>query len=471
MKFKNRIEESDEDFKNRIKSKSNIDFTNSQYNVLKRLLSWIKTSDRVFTLSGSAGTGKTTITKIFIDLCNIPKRKISVSAPTHKAKKIISNSTELKGETLQSLLGLRPNTELVNFDINNPQFDILSQEKIDKYELIIIDECSMINKSLFEHLIEKAGEFNVKILFIGDHMQLPPIKEVLSSTFKLQGENIGKLIEIVRQADDNPLLDLLTVLRKDIQRGSNHFHYILKNSQNRLNSRDEGFVILRDKENFKNYLLDIFKSNEFKTNKEFVKYGAWTNVNIGAWNKFIRQQVHNEPDEKIVEGDLLMSYKTVTDRFLQSIITNSEEYIVTKVIDSVSSRFLNCYKTTIQGIHGGIARDIYIVKPEAYKEFIEIHNNLLETAITYRRHHWQKYYNFKSDHLLLETFKDKKGNIIVKKDLDYGYGCTIHKTQGSTYDNIVINGIDLNKNSNKLELKKLWYVALSRASKKCIIRL
>jgi len=446
-------------------------FTESQQDALTRLLDWIKTKDRVFTLSGSAGTGKTTITKEFIDRCGIPSRKIAVSAPTHKAKKIIAQSTELKGETLQSLLGLRPNTELVNFDINNPQFDILSQEKIDKYELVIVDECSMINHNLFKHLIDKAGEFNVKVLFIGDHMQLPPVKEILSSTFKLQGESVAKLTQVVRQADDNPLLDLLTVLRRDISRGSNNFQHVLKNSQNKLNTRGEGFVILREKETFKQYLIDEFKSPEFRGSKEYVKYSAWTNANISGWNKYIRQQIHNDPIDLIVEGDLLMAYKTVTDTYLQSIITNSEEYIVESVVEAVSGRFINCYKTMIVGVHGGAKRVVNIVKPESYKEFITVHNNLLETAVTYRRHHWQKYYNFKSEHLILETFKDKSGKVIVKKDLDYGYGCTVHKTQGSTYDNIAINGIDLNRNPKPLELKKLWYVALSRASKKCIIRL
>lgn len=43
------------------------------------------------------------------------------------------------------------------------------------------------------------------------------------------------------------------------------------------------------------------------------------------------------------------------------------------------------------------------------------------------------------------------------------------KPQGSTFDNVIINGKDINKHPNEFEKRRLWYVALSRASKKAYI--
>jgi len=60
-------------------------------------------------------------------------------------------------------------------------------------------------------------------------------------------------------------------------------------------------------------------------------------------------------------------------------------------------------------------------------------------------------------------------NLKVKKDIDYGYGISVHKTQGSTYSNVFVNGQDINKNTNIVERKKLWYVALSRTNKQATI--
>ena len=67
-------------------------------------------------------------------------------------------------------------------------------------------------------------------------------------------------------------------------------------------------------------------------------------------------------------------------------------------------------------------------------------------------------------------YKEKK---IINKDLDYGYGVTIHKSQGSTYTHVFVNLTDIiyrgkNVPSSDVELvNRLFYVGASR-TKYCL---
>ena len=148
-------------------------WTNGQQEALTLLSEWEKLDiyanpdDSIFTLSGAAGTGKTTVVQEIINMFK-NKYKIIVSAPTHKAKEVIGEITNLRAETIHSLLGLRPNIDLETFDPNNPTYQQLVEERISSADIHIIDECSMINKELFKMLIKKAILYKKRIIFIGE---------------------------------------------------------------------------------------------------------------------------------------------------------------------------------------------------------------------------------------------------------------------------------------------------------------
>ena len=71
----------------------------------------------------------------------------------------------------------------------------------------------------------------------------------------------------------------------------------------------------------------------------------------------------------------------------------------------------------------------------------------------------------KSDKWILEKCKNQ--NMIEPfADISYGYGITVHKSQGSGYNNVYVHLRDIiNKNNNDTESKQCMYTALSRASK------
>ena len=153
----------------------------SQTIALQKLSDWWNSKDLECLVKGFAGTGKTYLVKYF--LSNIVNKTYTITAPTHKALTVLEKHIDKKGMTLQSLHGLRPNTELSTFDINRLEFESIGSIKIQNYSLIIIDEGSMIPAGLYELNRQRAKAFNVKILYLGDQYQLPPVNEKIGKVF------------------------------------------------------------------------------------------------------------------------------------------------------------------------------------------------------------------------------------------------------------------------------------------------
>lgn len=447
---------------------------------------------KVFTLSGAAGTGKTFIIRYFLD--NIVKHSVCVTAPTHKAVRVIEGMTGRKGRTLQSLHGLRPNVNLDTFNIDNVKFDLLGEPQIKNYYLVIIDEGSMINSHLYDLNLLRAKQYTVKIIFIGDKFQLPPVKERISKCFT---NNEGyELTEIVRQEKNNPLIKLLTVVRNDVKCASNLFLTYLKDNKSDI-VNDVGYEVVNEIE-FKTRIHDIFNNKEFEKNVDFVRFTSWTNADIKKWNKYIRDDLLNKPTEVISKDDLFTGYSTIVDDYFKPIIVNSDDYIVDDLEIRKSDYGFKVYYVVLKSL-GSLSMSIVNIVDHTDKTFSiyynylnNLHFNAIYSVAHEKGKRWREYYDFKNRYLSLIDFNlFNKGDIKVRgkvtKDLDYGYGLTTHKSQGSTYSNVFINLKNIiyyerdnklipisNNNNNPYAIEfrnKLTYVALSRASKKAIILL
>ncbi len=124
-------------------------------------------------LCGGPGTGKTYTAAMFVRLliANQPKKlKILLSAPTGKAalhlqSSLLSKSPDIQCEamTLHRLLKLRPGKQ-----------QLFSNRRIDA-DLVIVDEASMIDISLWNHLLE-AVHLGTRLILMGDPNQLPPVE-------------------------------------------------------------------------------------------------------------------------------------------------------------------------------------------------------------------------------------------------------------------------------------------------------
>jgi hypothetical protein len=456
-----------------------IKLTDHQFSILNDIKNWVNFSkNTTAALSGAAGTGKSTLISFLIKHLE-NSNKICISAPTHKAKKVMEDMLKVKGTpvnsgTIQSLLGLKLDTDLTTFDPFNPAFAVLGLQTIYNYKLVIIDESSMINKDLFSMIKNITEKAKIKVLFVGDEYQLPPVKEDSCQCFKVtETHDVYNLTTIIRQENDNPVLNVLSALREEIGNKTYNLDRIkalLTTTEptmrdcvtNKFNGQ-KGYLAL-NKEDFITYLRKSFLAYHLSDSLFDIKYIAWTNESVELLNKVIRTTLNNSK-EPFVVGDIITGYSTVLfDE--QIIITNSEEYKILNVEPIVVNAFNNVssQRMDIETVVGTIT-EINVAIPDA--NYVDELKLLLAQGKHNRK--WKQYYYFKANFLNPVTILNEKGKAFIRKDLDYGYGITIHKSQGSTYQCVFVSYYDIIRNQNIDEVFRLLYVAFSRTSKTLII--
>jgi len=122
-------------------------------------------SNNISILTGCPGCGKTYTTKTIVDSLLSLKKKIGICAPTGKASLRSSIVICHDAMTIHRLLGFNPRY-IGSFDYN-------ANKPLD-YDYIIVEESSMIDIKLMSSLLD-AVDYHTQILFVGDHNQLPPV--------------------------------------------------------------------------------------------------------------------------------------------------------------------------------------------------------------------------------------------------------------------------------------------------------
>ena len=321
----------------------------------------------------------------------------------------------------------------------------------------------MLNKDLFTLLITEAKKSGTRILFMGDAAQLPPVGEQLSQVFLLP--NKSELTKVERQKNDNPLMLIYDAIRNNLTSIADKFIHSTS-----LNNKSEGIIFTSLYKEFEKKAIELFNSNEYKTDKDFVKLLTWTNDDVKYWNTTIRNSIFNNPKEPVLKGDLLMAYNTVQVGYSQ-FIENSADYEVLETSDNITADGLNVINVKLDLIDDpGNPMNVNILTPgtDNYVKFLQIFNAKLNAAKANRKL-WPQYFEFKNKYLLLESLYGPGNQLIVKKDLDYGYAITIHKSQGSTYTNVLVNENNIDKNINHSERNKLKYVAFSRPTENAYV--
>ncbi len=179
---------------------------------LKEILAWYAkkaASKQSLTLGGYAGTGKTTLIAILRKVLfgQNPKLKVAFAAFTGKAARVLKNYLKdnavlYKGDSVGTI------HSLIYSVIENEAHEIVGWKRKEelKADLIIVDEASMVDQKIWLDLLS----YDVPILAVGDHGQLPPV----SGQFNLMEKPELKLEEIHRQVADNPIIKLSIEARK-----------------------------------------------------------------------------------------------------------------------------------------------------------------------------------------------------------------------------------------------------------------
>ncbi|MEZ0169432.1 ATP-dependent RecD-like DNA helicase [Microvirga sp. TS319] len=167
---------------------------------LKAVADWLRRGDRpVFRLFGYAGTGKTTLARHVAEGVD---GEVTFGAYTGKAALVLRNKGCADASTIHSMI-----YRSREGDENGPQFVINRQSQAAKSDLIVIDECSMVDEELGRDLLS----FGKPVLVLGDPAQLPPVK---GGGFFTEAEPDVMLTEVHRQATDNPIVHLSMKVRE-----------------------------------------------------------------------------------------------------------------------------------------------------------------------------------------------------------------------------------------------------------------
>jgi exodeoxyribonuclease-5 len=183
-----------------------------QASAIREIGSWYRSkSSPYFTLGGYAGTGKTTLIAYLRKALGDFDEDASVGfcAYTGKAARVLADRLRdqkvmRRGDSISTIHGLIYTTEETSD--GNPKW--IRKDHLDR-NLVIVDEASMVDKDIWEDLLS----FNIPVLAVGDHGQLPPI----GSSFYLMAEPKVRLERIFRQASGSPIIEVATIARQSGQ--------------------------------------------------------------------------------------------------------------------------------------------------------------------------------------------------------------------------------------------------------------
>lgn len=150
------------------------------------------TKNKVLVVTGGPGTGKTTIVNSIIRILERMRVRISLAAPTGRAAKRLSEATGREGKTIHRLLEYTPKDKVFRRD----------EENTLRADAVIVDEASMIDMLLMNHLL-KAIPSHAMLMLIGDVDQLPAVGpgNVLKEIINSQMVEVVTLNEVFRQAE------------------------------------------------------------------------------------------------------------------------------------------------------------------------------------------------------------------------------------------------------------------------------
>lgn len=478
----------------------NIDFelTDAQKDVLDRIDKFIKDDskdcDKLLTLSGVAGSGKTSIMECVRLRYMWDKNphtgrfyKIFFASTTHRAAGVLKSKVKTKVYTLHALFGISVETDMEGdkYDCKK-KVNRLGEDKLDRDSIVIIDEASMINKENFLVIRDICKGLNVKCIFCGDKCQLAPIGEdegECSVVFLGEGGDVLELTEVMRTDSDDILSESACI------RESGDFSF-----DSKWDDENKKGVLFLDRREVK-VLSDILDNQveKLKVNPNAFRFITYTNDNVEKLNTLVRRKMGYD-DIVPRRNEVLMSYANIGYQGGGNYyIVNSESYIVEEILSvdeidvsqyidgcSVGERYVVAHRLKLRDALGDIKRVNYIdIKENLMNR--EVVGILAEEKVKLWKA-WRACTDKKERALItgkinqIEDFLfvndnvyNDKGWLLQGKAVSYSYAITCHKIQGGEHDCVIINSLDFNRCRDSRVLEQLRYVGATRAKESLVI--
>ena len=390
-----------------------MELTTKQQNGLNLALSKHKNNEKYVTICGYAGTGKSTLVRFIIEALDIDEDRVAYACYTGKAAEVLRKKGNKHAMTLHKLL----------YDsFPRPGGGFIRKPKLSlDYDVIVVDECSMVPKSMVQMLMRHK----VFIIFLGDSFQLPMIDKNESHTL-LDKPDIF-LDEIMRQAAESEIIQLTMKIRNGEVITPMKGNEVIVIPKNELVT---GHLTWADQ------IICATNVTRHNMNTQMRELLGYTGT-IQDGEKVIIKR--NYWDDCNSDGDALVNGST-------GIITNPFE----------SFRRIPAY---IKNNRHDLPTIVGNFTPDCGSEFsgVEFDKDFLLTETPCVD--WRVAYQ-------LGKLKPSIGDI-VPRQMTYGYAITCHAAQGSEWDKVLV--IEESFPFDKTEHARWLYTACTRASDKLVL--
>lgn len=266
--------------------------------------------NNMFILEGSAGTGKSTIITHILNLDIFSNKSVVYSATTNKAVSVLKKYSQQPDKysfcTIHKLLNIKrridtKGKELFEVIVDDETHDSIKTKSIYQYDIIVIDESSMITCSLLTKIIKIMEKIPGKIIFLGDPAQLPPVNEGHSLIFHTTEIPRYRLKEIMRYK--GKIVDLCNSVRE-----------IVFNQEHKIKFSDYKCDTIKIYKNFDKSIAKYLKFIEAGMRPIFLVY---TNRKCDLINSKIRAHIFNDTKKRFEVGELILFnnyYKSPKDK-------------------------------------------------------------------------------------------------------------------------------------------------------------
>lgn len=406
----------------------------------------------VATLSGCAGSGKTTLCRYILKCAQEAQLVCLGVAPTHKAKKVLHRSLNTKAfrttkcMTVASLLSKMRSHSY----IGTKRFERSGQNKMANVDFFIVDEVSMVCDDDAQELIDYVQEHDKKLLFVGDSAQIPNPQQHLiendDNTYSKADSLAFSLIPhfqlktIMRQNSSNPLVDIYDYIRSNLTTSL---------QINRTSEIDmmtaHGVLFTTDSSEFEREIIRTFSKPEVDLSAN--KIVCYTNECVRYYNRLIRNKLGR--NETLQPGWILMGYENTG--YPEPYIANGQDYYITSVTPTSSHTIMSTeqYYSNVVGKRVTLKETdspavVTIFFPSTTHESnYEVMCELVRLAkcVNARgstKEDFKNYISFKEQLFFTETIYELEGEIMSETEINEKHPLLTHYTLDALNENATL---------------------------------
>lgn len=407
------------------------------------ILRFLFSGDKEFSISGPAGTGKTTLMQnvafevldLYAKSCHLMGAKpidfeVILTATTNKAAEVLAEATGLPTQTIHSHMNLKV---FDDYTTGKSKITPTNSWTVHHNQLIFIDEASMIDETLYEYLM-KGTDSSCKIIYLGDHCQMAPVFENISTVYR-NPKNAAFLTQPMRNANQPALVNLCNQLRHTVETGE--FHPI---------DPVPGVIDYLDEDQAYRYLHNTFQKENPPS-----RILAYSNARVQKYLEYIRN-IRGYP-QTFIEGENLVNNTPI--QIGKTFLHAEEELVVTHVSPNITWAEIDendqngkFEVQTITVTHANTNGPNISVRVPIYPDHFKSLSNYYR-----RQKNWNLFYKMKNNF----------------PDLRQRDSSTVYKAQGSTYEEVFLDLDNIGKCNQNDQLARMLYVGVSRAKSRLLL--